>query len=540
LPLAIELAAARMAVFMPQTLLRRLAQQGNQRTIPLLAEGPPDAPERQRTLDNTIAWSYHLLTAEEQRLFRQLSVFAGGVTFDTAEQVFGATAVRQIEGLVRKSLLTLREDADGEARFTMLETIREFASARLAEHGEAAAAHETHAASFVQLAEDAERQLRGPEQLRWLNRLDDEQGNIRAALSWLAERAEGGDEAVAQVGLCLAGPLWRYWHMRGRYAEAKFWLRRFLDLPAARIPTAARARALYGAGFIEDSVARQEEGLAIQREHGDKAGIAYALFGLGMALFPTPQHKANGQADEQRCEAAVRGSLALYREVEDDFGAAWALTYLGGLAHHKEDYTAARLLYEESLAIRRRLGDLHGIASSLQALALTSRRTGDLTRAEREYEESTDIWRRLGVKTLPVADALSHLAQLKRDRRETDRAEALFEGSLAIYRHLGETQRAAAIEAELSRLARSDEAERPKAGPSPFPWASQQAQAAGLTPREWEVLDLLVLGASTNAIAAKLSISRHTAVRHIASILGKLGAKTRGAAVAKATGLRQR
>src|SRR6266700_1402398 len=242
LPLAIELAAARSKVLPPQALLARLGQR-----LALLTGGARDAPARQQTLRDTIKWSYDLLETEEQRLFRWLSVFAGGSTLEAMETVGHGTGheeinvLNRVASLIDKSLVQQRDQEAGEPRFTMLETVREYGLERLSESREAGVSQRAHALYYLALAQEAEPHLKGPQQVLWWRRLEQEQENLRAALVWLIKQEEG------ELALRLSGALWRFWSIRGYSSEGWRWLEAALRLPQARGRTAWRAKALYGA-----------------------------------------------------------------------------------------------------------------------------------------------------------------------------------------------------------------------------------------------------------------------------------------------------
>ncbi len=283
LPLAIELAAARIKVLPPAALLARL-----EKRLPLLTGGGRDLPARQQTMRDAIAWSHDLLTPEEQALFRWLAVFVGGFTLEGAEAVvFAGDALdldvfEGVASLVDKSLLRQEVGPDEEPRFAMLETIREFGLERLAARGEEAAIQNAHAAYFLALVEQAESALLGPEQMAWLTWLDAAHDNLRAALDWcLASDAE--------AGLRLAGALSLFWQVRGYLLEGRRWLEALLAQAPQR--AALRAKALHAAGQlarhqadIASGISLCEESLAIYRELGDKRGGAYVLRTLGLLV----------------------------------------------------------------------------------------------------------------------------------------------------------------------------------------------------------------------------------------------------------------
>jgi predicted ATPase len=243
LPLAIELAATRTKVLAPTQILPRL-----QRRLSLLTTGPRSLPDRQRTLRGAIAWSRDLLPEPERRLFARLAVFAGGWTLESAEAVcdpegLGLDVLDGLAALVDQSLVLRTEPTAGHPRFAMLETIREFGQERLADDGDLEQVRRRHAGHFLDLAIAAEPHLTGADQGEWLDRCDLEQANLRAALRWATDAGEGPVRAQAA-----AGALWRFWQQRGHLAEGRRRLEEVLAMPSGRAPTAARARALAGAG----------------------------------------------------------------------------------------------------------------------------------------------------------------------------------------------------------------------------------------------------------------------------------------------------
>ena len=280
LPLAIELAAARVRVLPPGQLLARL-----DRRLKILTGGNRDLPARQQTLRAAIEWSHELLDPDEQSLFAHLAVFAGGCTLEAAEAVCGAHGGHEIDvldgldSLSQKSLLRPEEGSEGWTRFTMLETIREYALERLDASGEADSLRQAHARFFLDLAEAAEPQLTGPDQVLWLDRLGTEHDNLRAALGWLERSSE------REPWLRLSGALWRFWWVRGHMTEGRGWLARALA-ETDGLPPAVRAKSLSGAGILAESQgdyvqakALHEESLALARQSGDRFAIA-ASYGI--------------------------------------------------------------------------------------------------------------------------------------------------------------------------------------------------------------------------------------------------------------------
>jgi tetratricopeptide (TPR) repeat protein len=393
-------------------------------------------PARHQTLRQAIAWSYDLLDAEEQALFRRLAVFVGGCTLDAAEavcHVAGDVELNVLEGvalLVDKSLLRQQEQAEGEPRFQMLETIREYGLECVTASGEVEAARRAHADYYLALAERGEPELTGPQQVMWLNRLEEEHDNLRAALEWLGRKAEVGKS------LRLGGALWRFWVVRGHLREGQERLSALLALAGASVRTEARAKVLTGAGTLahnrgECALARAlfEESLAIWRELGDKAGSASALNNLGWMGWRLSAYAAGRSHSEE--------SLALYRELGDPRGIAAALNNLGWLAHHQGDFQAAHAYHEGSLALRRALGDKRGIAFSLTNLAWTVHMQGDDRRAKALLEEGLSLFQEVGEKQL-FAFAVTILAQVVQAENEYTPAAALLEESVTLFQEIGD------------------------------------------------------------------------------------------------------
>ena len=450
LPLAIELAAARVKFLSPQNILTRLKSR-----LELLTGGPRDMPARQRTLRCALEWSYELLDDEEKRLFRRLAVFRSGGTLEAIEAVCngrGDLQVDVLEGvrsLIDNSLLRKEETANGEPRFIMLETIHEYATEKLEESGEAKQVQGGHSVYFMRLAEEAEPHLKGPEQQEWLDRLEEEHDNLRSALQWARE---SDDEEAVVTGLRLGGALWQFWAVRGYLNEGWAQLSGLLKAAHARsveaneerglkerespIYKASRAKALNGAGILADLLgdyvsARSvhEEGLALRRELGDKKGIAASLNNLGSL--------AQQQGDYVSASALYEESLALKRELGDDWSVAISLSNLGLVAQQQGDYVAARSLYEESLNLARELGDKAGIAISLNNLGLVAHLQGDYTSARSLYEESLALKRELGDKR-GAAISLSNLGLVAVEQGDYTPASSRFEESLTLRRELGD------------------------------------------------------------------------------------------------------
>jgi predicted ATPase len=318
LPLALELAAARIKTLPPQALLARLSQR-----LALLIGGPRTLPERQQTLRNTLQWSYDLLEPQEQWLFRLLSVFVGGCTLEAVEAVAAtltdkdASLLDLVTVLVEKSLLVAVAQEGEEPRFVMLETVREYGLEALSERGEIEATRQAHADYYLTLAEQGDAHLKGRgQQSLWLKRLTQEQADLRAALSWLLERRD------TQSLLRLSGVLWWYWVLRGSRSEALEWLQTALRLPGAEAPTVARAKALCGTAFLTVYLHnRGHEGIALFQE-----------------------------------------SLALYQRLGEQHGLAEMFGWFAQVQIYLKEYSAARALAEQGIAISQTIGERRYVA----------------------------------------------------------------------------------------------------------------------------------------------------------------------------------
>ena len=428
LPLAIELAAARVKVLSPVAIQVRLG-----RRFQLLTGGAQDRPARHQTLRQAIAWSYDLLNPEEQAFFRRMAVFMGGFTLDAAEQVCSGGGDLMLDpldivtALVDQSLLRQEEGPDGEPRFLMLETIREYGRECLEAAGELEQIRRAHVEHFLALVEQAEPELTGPRQGWWLDRLEAEHDNLRAAFAWIEEQQE------AEIGLRLGAALWRFWITRGHMIEGREHLERLLALPGQA--TRARARALNGVATLihelgDYATARPllEESLAIWRTLDDQQGMAWVLNNLGWVTINLNDY-ATGRARSEE-------SLALCRTLGDKRGAAVALMNIGWVTHLMGDLAAAASMLQESLALRRDIGDHRGYAFALTALADFKRQQGAYEQATIWIEEALTILRQLDDKQL-VANALHVQGNIAYDLGDCDRAEALMEESVALWNMVG-------------------------------------------------------------------------------------------------------
>jgi predicted ATPase/DNA-binding CsgD family transcriptional regulator len=431
LPLAIELAAARSKVLPPQALLARLGQR-----FTLLTSGAQDAPRRQQTLRNTIAWSYGLLDAGEQLIFRYLSVFVGGSTLEAIEAVSAALGdepgqvLNGIASLIDKSLLQQSEqegEGGAEPRFMMLETIREYGLECLATSGEREVTQQAHAHYYLRLAEQAEPKLRGPQQAAWFDRLEREHDNLRAALNCLLEREE------AEVALRLGGALWWFWFVRGHKSEGLTFLERALG-GSKEVAVPVRAKALWSAGNLTSlggDFDRAEdlckESLALFQEIGDRAGMGQASFYLGIIAFLKSHLAAARTLFEE--------GLALSREVGDKTYMGWALHKLAEVTFFQGEYTAARPLVEESLDLFRKAKDKGALSATLGLSQMILFSQGDLAKAQVLVEESLALSKEVRNKG-DEGRALCGLAQVFLHQGKTDRARSLCEESLALFKEI--------------------------------------------------------------------------------------------------------
>lgn len=583
LPLGIELAAARTKLLSPQAILGRL-----ERRFELLKGDAQDFPRRHQTLRNAIDWSYDLLPEPERRLFRWLAVFVGGCTLEAVERLFpdpGVAALESLTSLIDKSLLRQDRDRDrgGEPRVGMLETLREYGLDQLEARGELAAVRRQHCLAYLALAETAEACLAGPEQQTWLERLEREHDNLRAALRWCIQAGE------PELGARLGGALWRFWSVRGYVLEGRAWLTelRALATPSARSP--AQAMILAGSGrlaFYQGDYAAARalhtENRALCQELGDRRGEALALGDLAdiahqQGDYPSAQalHEASlqqlravgdqhdvGQALNKlgltlRCLGDYLGARRLYQEAlaisqaSGDRGwEALVLNNLGRTAYYEGDYGSARTLHEQSLTLRRALGDRRGIAMSLGDLGDTAQRQGDYTAARTLREESLVVWQQLQDRW-GLAYVLEGFAELALVRGQTGLAVRLV-GAASAMRAALTAPRSPASQQRLDELIA---VARRSLGEEPFSQALRDGQAMTaddaikralaaddvtqatrdvpvspashrelqrLSPREREVAALVARGHTNRHIAERLVIGERTVDTHVANILAKL------------------
>jgi len=425
LPLAIELIAARIRLLSPQALLERLSGQ-----FTLYANGMRAVSARQKTLHNAIAWSYDLLSDEEQNLFARLSVFVGGFALDAAESVFSRTSVTKtvselIASLLDKSLLQRTLDQRREPRFSMLVTIQQFAMDRLRHMSSEAEVHHWHLAYFLRFAEQANQEMHGPHQFEWLDRLEVEHDNLRAA--W-----DCAIESDTELALLLASALLDYWLVRGNLNEGRQWLAQLLEQTKEWGQSAKRAQVLGMAGRLAhaqmDFVAARrlfEQALLIARRSDDKSEIAFVLLWLGRTL--------GRQRDHSSARLLMTECLTIYQELQDEWGIAWAMFGLGDTAYYQGHYAEAEERNLQSLAIFQELGDRFNAAYVLNGLGEASRLQDNYERAGNYYEESLEIYRELRSRAA-LAPPMVNLAWVSLHLGHFDTAKAFFQESLKLFK----------------------------------------------------------------------------------------------------------
>ncbi len=427
LPLAIELAAARVRLLPPRELLARLDDR-----LRVLVGGPRDAPPRQQALRQTIAWSYDLLSPNQQECFRRFAVFAGSASLPATEAVIDPAgeldAFDGLAALVEQSLVQRSDDAGGEPRFGMLQSIRAFGLEQLTARGEEAAVRAAHARYFAAGVHDAEPAMFGPEQGAWFDRFETEHDNLRSALRWLLDRQD------VDAALGLAGALWTFWLTRGYPSEGSRWLTEALTLGPGTDP-AARALALAGAGMLAETQGDYgrattwlEEALSLARTSGIELAAARALSALAVI--------SENQGDFALATTRLEEALLLYRKLNDRPGIAQALLGLGTLAAYPGDTTRAASLLAEAASQSRALGDDVGLGLALANLGRLAFLEGDLDRGESQSEEALAIFRRLGDAS-NIAILLANLGEVAHYQGNLMRALSLYDKALAILRELG-------------------------------------------------------------------------------------------------------
>jgi predicted ATPase/DNA-binding SARP family transcriptional activator/DNA-binding CsgD family transcriptional regulator len=549
IPLAIELATARMGTLSVWQISEKLRN-----PLSLLSAGGRTAVPRQQTLRGTLDWSHDLLSESERTLFGRLSMFVGGWMLEAAEAVVAGDGIEKyavlnlLSRLVDKSLVTAEIPRERGPRYTMLEPVRQYAQEKLEASGEAQAMKRAHAEYFLALAERAESELRGPRQQEWLERLEAEHGNLRAALSWALE---GGEPELA---LRLSGALGDFWYLRGWVKEARGWLEVALE-QGTELTTATRVKALVRAGTIaweerdlERAVALSEEGLALSRELGDKEGAAAALFNLGVvAMLRNENERALVLFDE---------AIGLARDVENVTITSLSLQGIAFAFMQKHDFERAAALQRENLARARKTGDQQLLILSIGLGGLIALGEGDYERAEALGLKPLEVFRRMDQwhRILPVLQQLAAAAagrgDLVRSARLSGASQTLRESMGA---RLSAGERAyfephlAAARAQLDnttweiawaegRAMTPEQAVEYALGtgrPAPAEIITPEQQSVDeqpdvpLTRREREVAELVGRGLTSRQIASELHISEHTVDKHVANILRKLNLHSR-------------
>ncbi|MCI0696368.1 tetratricopeptide repeat protein, partial [candidate division KSB1 bacterium] len=426
LPLAIELAAARLKLFSPQALLGRLGSR-----LQLLRGGPRDMPARHQTLRQAIAWSYDLLPPAEQTFFQRLAVFVGGCSLEAVEAIcnaadeLGFDTLDGLAALIDKSLLRQGQTKDtksdisreGEPRFVMFETIREFALERLQASGDWQATRRRHADFFQAMAEKAEPELTGSKQTLWLNTLEHEHDNFRSVFLWIEETGQ------AEYGLRLGAAIWRFWIVRGHMKEGRERLAALLALPGAAKPTRERAKVLNAVGTIVHDLgdfitARPllEESLEIWREINDKKGMATVINNLGWIAAHLGELISASELSGE--------SLTLHAELGDKRGMAVAFNNLSLVAFFQAEFPQARSLQEKSFSLRHEIGDERGIAFSMAWLGWFEVVQGNYEKATSLLESARGKLRKLGDSMIMGFSAWV-LTQMALDQGDFDRASKL-------------------------------------------------------------------------------------------------------------------
>ena len=544
IPLAIELAAARTKVLSVEEVADRLDD-----SFRLLSAGSRTAMPRQYTLHATMDWSHELLSLEERTLFRRLSVFVGSFSLEAAESVCIGEDVERDEvlgllsRLVDKSLVVTREEG-GETRYRLLETVRQYGGEKLDSSGEEAEAGRRHAAFFGGFAEEAERELGGPDQARWLTGLEAEHDNLRAALSFsLGERGDPGS------GVRLAAALTDFWFARGYLSEGRRWLESAITRTGPAT-TLARAKALNGAGWLaayQDEYgaakAHIEEGLALYRELGDKEGIASSLVILGSVA-------AMGQREDIPVADLVEEAILLKPELKDRRTLAQLLVLEGRVALARGDLQRSVALWEETLALHREARDALGIVMCLTNIGLLRLAQSDHERSATLLREGLCLARELDHKTF-VQYCIIGLACLAAFRSHPVRAAQLWgaaEGMSEAYgAHFSHAGRAAIDYEGRLDIARSqldaaawtaawaegramppeqavEYALEQDEGPEP---TVPELYPSGLSVREADVLRMVATGMTNAEVAEKLFLSSRTVGWHLGSIYRKLGLHSR-------------
>ncbi len=551
IPLAIELATARMTVLSVEQVAERL-----ENSLKLLATRELTSVPRQRTLEATLDWSYEVLAQPERRLFGRLSVFAGGWTLEAAEAVGAGDGLGWgevldlLSGLVDKSLVVAEAGKEGTLRYKMLEPLRQYARERLEASGEADASRRRHAGWFLALAERADPGLRGPRQVLWLERLDTEQDNLRTAMAWLLEK--GDLETVARLGWAL----WLFWWIHGHFTEGRWWMEEALAMGVA-MSASSRARILLAAGTMADGQADRpsakrmfEESLRLFKELDDKLGVGLAVSGGGLV--------AVGQGRHERGIRLLQEALDIFLELDNRWYASVMLSFLAAGWLGQGDHDRAKRLAERGLALAREVGNTQSTSIAFYVGATVAQAERDHGRARRLLGEGLALAAKSGDET-NVAFCLEGLAAVAASQRRIVRAARLWgaaearleaiETTAYVYapdRSLYESQVAAArdqlddeaawdaawtegraMTPERAReYALAEQPDPPALGPVPDQQPANEP-AEILTHREQEIALLVARGLTNRQIASELVISEHTVIAHLRKIRKKLGVHSR-------------
>lgn len=586
LPLAIELAAAWVKMLSVQQIAARLSDASR-----LLKSLDRTALPRQRSLQATFEWSYDLLSEQERILFCRLCVFAGGCTLEAAETVCAEDGIDKgevlelLSHLIDQSLVHMQEERSSDTRYRLLEVIRQFGGEKLEAKGERNVVSKRHRDWYLGLAEQAEQELTGKHQGAWLDRLEAEYENVRAALNWSLEQQEGEEAARIVVSL------WPFWVLRGYLSEGLEWLERTLAVLPDR--TTLRAKVLWATGIITGRLGNAtratsllEESLDIWRLRGEKQGMASVLQSMGVgALLLGDYERARLCYEEclplvreagdtqrtalilsglgltlfyqgtlERARALCEESLALFKEIGDLRGMAAVLTNQGMLSLEQHDYEQATRLCEESLALRRSVGDKGGSAHTLTILGRVALSQSNDQQASAYYQESLRLREVTGEKN-GIAEALEGLARVCAAMREGSFAAQLLGAAEMVREAAGfaltpidrafNERTGAMVQAQLGREAFTtarDEGRHStleealalaKTLPFPPPGSTPSEPLPslyGLTSREVEVLRLVAQGLSDKRVAEQLVISPRTVQGHVRSIFNKLHVNSRAAA----------
>jgi predicted ATPase/DNA-binding XRE family transcriptional regulator len=429
LPLAIELMAARMRLMTPQSLLEHLNHE-----FVLSADGMRTSSPRQKTLNDAIAWSYNLLSDEEQRLFAFLSVFSGGFTLEAAQEIFSKlftdmSVSALVASLLDKSLLQRLLDSKGEIRFNMLVTIQQFARNHLQSMGNETEARNLHLIYFLGIAEYGDKEIHGPNQIEWVQRLSSIRDNLRAALDWAIKSGQ------TELALRLVRKLDWFWFVRSDHTEGRQWLERVLEMPEAPLYPDAQAEALSQVAHhtwlqIGHKEARPfvEKALSIARTHADKHNRARGLAILGLILtdeksFPDAQ-------------TSLRESQEIYRELYDEWGYAHAVLCLGQVFHEQGDLSAALRMREEALQLFRKVGDRYFESVTLTYIGMYQAKQGKIAKGTDALKESLQLAQQLDSK-YDIAMILRYFAEVAQAGGYYPSAVRLYWASKKIYDSIG-------------------------------------------------------------------------------------------------------